>query len=149
MERLADLVAMQRVLPRTALPDVAYLLGYRLFWLSEEGLGEANWRREPGRRRDGEGEEGATSVMLNLNLTGLGTVQARLFLREGALSVGIAAREEGALTALRSGIGDLRTRLITAGLPLRDLDLFRLSGEQMRDQRQDALGLATGFAAQV
>ncbi|MBF0270528.1 MAG: flagellar hook-length control protein FliK [Magnetococcales bacterium] len=147
LQRLGDLLAMQQILPHTAPApeDGAALLGYRLFWLNEGGLGEVVWRKEREKRKRGgrQGDESVLSVLLSLNMTRLGTVQARLVLGEGMLAVGIAAGEEETLSALRGDIGALRQGLLAAGLPLRALDLTMLGEGGMKAERAEFLGMGT------
>ncbi|MBF0624852.1 MAG: flagellar hook-length control protein FliK [Magnetococcales bacterium] len=148
--RLGDLLAMQDLLPQTV-PSAngEMFLGYRVFWLNEGGLGEAIWRREG--RQNGRGSQGeeATSVLLSLNLTRLGAVQARLALSGGLLAVQLAAEDDGVLAALRGRVGELRQALQQAELPLYTLDLSRLDGAIMRATREQALGLTTAFSTQA
>ncbi len=151
LNRLGDLLAMQEVLPRAA-PSVDgdQFLGYRLFWLTEGGLGEAIWRREQARQRGRKGEEDpVTTILLSLNMTGLGTVQARLSHAENQLLVAISAEDETALAALRGRIGELRGSLLAEELPLRSLEISRLLGSEMKEERLRALGLGAGFSAEV
>ncbi|MBF0628291.1 MAG: flagellar hook-length control protein FliK [Magnetococcales bacterium] len=153
LQRLGDLLTMQQLLPQ-AVPspeDGAALLGYRLFWLNEGGLGEVVWRKEQEKRRTGgrKGDESVLSVLLSLNMTRLGMVQARLVLGEGMLAVGISAGEEESLSALRGEIGTLRHNLIAAGLPLRALDLTMLGEGGMKAERASFLGMGGGFAAEA
>ncbi|MBF0286132.1 MAG: flagellar hook-length control protein FliK [Magnetococcales bacterium] len=148
LSRLADLVQSQEVLARpTPLNDGGVLLGYRVFWAPEGGYGEAMWKREPGSRGEsGEENKGITTALLNLQMSRLGSVQARLSFGEGQLQVGLAAEREEAIAALRGEIGALRGGLQAAGLPLRTLDVARLSGGEMRQERQRMLGSGGGFA---
>ncbi len=153
LSRLGDLLAMQDILPRANLAqrDEGMFLGYRLFWLTEGGLGEAIWRRE-GRsrglgREGGDGEE-TTSVLISLNMTQLGVIQARLSFGQGRLLVGITAEEEESLAWLRGDIGALRKSLLAAELPLQALELARMSGAGMRQERQVSLGLEGGFSTE-
>ncbi|MBF0455620.1 MAG: flagellar hook-length control protein FliK [Magnetococcales bacterium] len=150
LQRLGDMLAMQDILPR-AVPstDGEAFLGYRLFWLTEGGLGEAVWRREKARRQGGEQQEDITSVLLTLNMTNLGSVQVRIAYGEKSLLISIGAQEEAALSSLRSDIGELRGQLIQAELPLRALELSRLSGGEIKEQRLQALGIGAGFSAEV
>ncbi|OSM02072.1 hypothetical protein MAIT1_02157 [Magnetofaba australis IT-1] len=150
LNRMGDLLAMQELLPRTAQADAqTALLGYRIFWLDEGGLGEAMvWReRERKRQQAQEGGE-VTSVLLSLNMLNLGAVQARAALADGWLSVNLRAEEEAALAALRSDVSSLRQGMIDAGLPLQSLDLGRLSWGELQGAREQALGTgAAGFEA--
>ncbi|MBF0213125.1 MAG: flagellar hook-length control protein FliK [Magnetococcales bacterium] len=153
LQRLGDLLAMQQILPQ-AVPspeDGVALLGYRLFWLNEGGLGEAVWRKEREKRKRGgrPGEESVLSVLLSLNMTRLGMVQARLVLGEGMLAVGIAAGEEESLSSLRGEIGTLRQNLLAAGLPLRALDLTMLGEGGMKAERANFLGMGGGFRTEA
>ena len=151
LHRMGDLLAMQEVLPRAA-PSVDgnQFLGYRLFWLTEGGLGEAIWRREQERARARAGEGGeTTSVLLSLNMTGLGAVQARLSYADGQLLVALSAEDESALAALRGRIGDLRHGLLQQDLPLRSLEISRLSGGEMKNARLQALELGAGFSTEA
>ncbi|MBF0189610.1 MAG: flagellar hook-length control protein FliK [Magnetococcales bacterium] len=147
LQRLGDLLAMQQILPHTASTseDGAALLGYRLFWLNEGGLGEVVWRKEREKRKRGgrQGDESVLSVLLSLNMTRMGMVQARLVLGEGMLAVGISAGEEETLSALRGDIGALRQGLLDAGLPLRALDLTMLGEGGMKAERAEFLGMGT------
>lgn len=149
LQRLGDLLAMQEILPRTSLSlDGGQLLGYRLFWLTEGGMGEAIWQRErqrQRRQRDSDAETSVTSVLLSLNMTGLGAVQARIAYGGGLCSIGIAAEEEESLTALRWRIGELRQALLAAELPLGSLDLSRLRPGEMKKKRMHSLGLDSNF----
>ncbi|MBF0590001.1 MAG: flagellar hook-length control protein FliK [Magnetococcales bacterium] len=153
MQRMGDLLAMQDILPRANLAqsDQGMFLGYRLFWLTEGGLGEAVWRREKGKKggKGGE-EEDVTSVLITLNMTQLGAVQARLSFGEGRLLVGITAEDDKALHRLRGDVGELRRSLIAAELPLHALELARMSGGEMRSARQTSLGIGgeTGFSTE-
>ncbi|HIJ84681.1 MAG TPA: flagellar hook-length control protein FliK [Magnetococcales bacterium] len=149
--RVGDLLAMQDVLPRTApgLDGDPYL-GYRLFWLDERGLGEMIWRRHHGGNAGGEGEDKeATSVLVTLNLTRLGTVQARLSYTQNTLQIAMGAEEEDALSALREDIRVLRQALIQAELPLRSLELSRLSRATVQEERHTILELGEGFSIEV
>ncbi|MBF0160834.1 MAG: flagellar hook-length control protein FliK [Magnetococcales bacterium] len=164
LHRLGDLLAMQELLPRMPLsPEGGQLMGYRLFWLMEGGMGEAIWYQQPCRRRE-EGEEEKeqegqekrppktgqmTTMLLSLNMTQLGAVQARVSFREGLCAVRIAAEEEESLAALRRRIGELRLSLLSAELPLQALDLARLGTGELRAQRMQALGLASQFSAEA
>lgn len=153
LHRLGDLLAMQEILPRTALsPEGGQLLGYRLFWLTEGGMGEAIWQRERSRKK-GAGDEDAdsaiTTVLLSLNMTDLGVVQARLTYGEGQCAVRIAAEEARSLAALRGRISELRQSLLAAELPLRSLDLFRLVPGEVREERMRTLGLASHFSTEA
>lgn len=150
LQRLGDLLAMQEILPRTPLAlESDHLLAYRLFWLTEGGLGEAIWKRERERKRGQRDAESTTSVLLSLNMTDLGAVQARVAYREGFCSVALAAEEEAALTALRRDIGSLRAALLAAELPLRALDLVRLKPGEMREKRMRALELDSRFVSKA
>ncbi|MBF0144273.1 MAG: flagellar hook-length control protein FliK [Magnetococcales bacterium] len=147
LQRLGDLMAMQELLPRVQLPDGSQFLGYRLFGLMEGGLGEAIWQQRKGKKGEG-GEEGElTTVLISLNLTRLGSVQARLGYGENQLQVGLSASEEGALAALRGRIRELRGGLLATGLPLRSLEVARMGVAEMRVERQEMMGLASGFSA--
>ncbi len=151
LHRLGDLLAMQEVLPRAAPSlDGDQFLGYRLFWLTEGGLGEAIWRREQARKRSqNDADDPVTTILLSLNMTGLGTVQARLSYTEKQLLVAISAEDETALAALRSRIGELRGGLLAEELPLRSLEISRLLGSEMKQERLKALGLGAGFSTEV
>ncbi|WP_130471702.1 flagellar hook-length control protein FliK [Candidatus Magnetaquicoccus inordinatus] len=161
LQRLSDLLAMQEILPRLpANSDGSQVMGYRLFWLMEGGLGEAIWynRRQVNEREASEGDEEAsenpgssihTSVLLSLNMTELGAIQARLSYGEGVCRIHIAAENEESLSRLRSEIGTLRSALLAAELPLAALDVSRLLPGELRDQRMRALGLASQFAAEA
>ncbi|MBF0439176.1 MAG: flagellar hook-length control protein FliK [Magnetococcales bacterium] len=152
LQRLGDLLALQHILPQAVAPeDGGALLGYRLFWLTDGGLGEAIWRREKEKKGRGgrAGEESALSVLLSLNMTRLGMVQVRLVYGEGMLQVKIAARQEEALATLRQSIGELRQNLLAAELPLRILDLAMLGEGEMKAERVRALGMGAGFNAEV
>ncbi|ABK45526.1 hypothetical protein Mmc1_3035 [Magnetococcus marinus MC-1] len=150
--RMGDLLAMQDLLPRTPQMDPnSAILGYRIFWLNEGGLGEAIIRRE--RARGGGEAEDLTSVLLSLNMTELGMVQANVQSREGYIGINLRAEQELALTALRQELATLRQSMNAAGLPLQALELAKLSGAQIRAERAAALGLDggghnTGFQAQ-
>jgi hypothetical protein len=159
LQRMTDLLAMQEILPRLPVnSDGSQVMGYRLFWLMEGGLGEAIWynRRQANERQDGDEEDpdnpGSsvhTSVLLSLNMTDLGAVQARLTYGDGLCRIHIAAEDEASLTRLRSQIGELRSSLLAAELPLAALDVTRLFPGELRDQRMRALGLASQFAAEA
>ncbi|MBF0126978.1 MAG: flagellar hook-length control protein FliK [Magnetococcales bacterium] len=152
LQRLGDLLTLQHVLPQvTPQEDGGALLGYRLFWMHEGGLGEAIWREEREKRRQERksGRERMVSVLLSLNMTRLGLVQARLSHGDGLLRVGLAARDDAALVALRGGVGALRQHLLAAGLPLHTLDLSKLGEGEMQAERMRALGLESGFATEV
>ncbi|MBF0295486.1 MAG: flagellar hook-length control protein FliK [Magnetococcales bacterium] len=151
LRMLGDALAMQHLLPQVATPeDGSVLLGYRLFWMHEGGVGEAIWREEREKERGRKsGKERLQSVLLSLNMTRLGMVQARLAYGEGLLRVAIAARDEAALTELRASIGDLRRALIVAELPLHSLDLAKLPETEMRAERARAMGLGSGFEAEI
>ena len=151
LHRLGDLLAMQEILPRTALSlDGGQLLGYRLFWLTEGGMGEAIWQRERARKKNKDDQPSVvTTVLLSLNMTSLGAVQARLAYGDGLCSVAIAAEEEESLSALRGQIGDLRHALLEAELPLRSLDLSRLRPGEMKEKRMQSLGLASNFSTEA
>ncbi|MEO5339444.1 MAG: flagellar hook-length control protein FliK [Magnetococcus sp. MYC-9] len=157
LHRLGDLLAMQEILPRTALSaEGGELMGYRLFWLMEGGLGEAIWYKKRGRRpteeggdRSDGGEGGLTTVLLSLNMTALGAIQARLSYGEGICTVHIAAEQEESLSALRRRVDELRRALLAAELPLRSLDLARLMPGELKEQRMRALGLASDFSVRA
>ncbi|MBF0096648.1 MAG: flagellar hook-length control protein FliK [Magnetococcales bacterium] len=161
LQRMTDLLAMQDILPRLPVnSDGSQVMGYRLFWLTEGGLGEAIWynRRQANERQgeeddtedpDGPGSSLHTSVLLSLNMTDLGAVQARLSYGDGVCRIHIAAEDEASLTRLRSQIGELRASLLAAELPLAALDVTRLFPGELRDQRMRALGLASQFAAEA
>ncbi|MBF0368375.1 MAG: flagellar hook-length control protein FliK [Magnetococcales bacterium] len=149
LQRLGDLLAMQEILPRTPAADGQAFPGYRLFWLTEGGLGEAIWRQSGG-KKGGRGEADNNSILVSLNMTHLGSVQARLELGERQLMVSIAAEDEQALSALRGQVGQLRTGIQEIGLPLKALELSRLTRAGMREARQQLLGLAgSGFSARA
>ncbi len=150
--RVGDLLAMQELLPRVNLsPDGDPYLGYRLFWLDERGLGELIWRRHQGGKsgRGGEGEEEVTSVLVTLNLTRLGTVQARLSFQKNSLQIALGAEGEEALSALREDVRQLRQALIQAELPVRSLDLSRMSRASLQEERHTILELGEGFSIEV
>ncbi|MBF0309692.1 MAG: flagellar hook-length control protein FliK [Magnetococcales bacterium] len=149
LQRLADLVATQEVLPRAtqAGPEGTMLLGYRVFWVGEEGLGESIWRQESGRKGESGQEEKVTSVLLSLNMTRLGMIQARLSLGQNRLLVALGAEEESSLSALRGRIGELRNTIQQAGLPLSALDVSMLDRTALQAQRRDFLGLGAGYSA--
>ncbi|MBF0340135.1 MAG: flagellar hook-length control protein FliK [Magnetococcales bacterium] len=153
LQRLGDLLAMQQILPQVApSPEEGVaLLGYRLFWLNEGGLGEVVWREERKKNRKGgrPGGESVLSVLISLNMTRLGMVQARLVLGEGMLQVGISAGEEASLSALRESVGQLRENLLAAGLPLRVLDLNMLGQGGMKAERAQFLGMGGGFRTEA
>ncbi|MBF0183931.1 MAG: flagellar hook-length control protein FliK [Magnetococcales bacterium] len=161
LQRMEDLLAMQEILPRLpANSDGSQVMGYRLFWLTEGGLGEAIWynRRQANEKSgDEEGQEGGetpaasthTSVLLSLNMTELGAVQARLSYGDGLCRIHIAAEEEQSLSRLRSQVGELRTALLAAELPIGGLDISRLLPGELREQRMRALGLASQFATEA
>ncbi|NGZ06153.1 MAG: flagellar hook-length control protein FliK [Magnetococcales bacterium] len=153
MHRLGDLLALQQLLPQMVPTpeDGAALLGYRLFWLNEGGLGEVVWRKEQEKRRKGgrRGEESVLSVLLSLNMTRLGMVQARLVFGEGMLAIGIATGAEDALAFLRGEVRALRENLLAAGLPLRALDLTMLGTGGMKAERARFLGMGGGFQTEV
>ncbi|MBF0178813.1 MAG: flagellar hook-length control protein FliK [Magnetococcales bacterium] len=151
LRMLGDALAMQHLLPQVATPeDGSVLLGYRLFWMHEGGVGEAIWREEKEKERGRKSaKERLHSVLLSLHMTRLGMVQARLAYGEGLLRVAIAARDEAALTELRAGIGDLRRAMIAAEVPLHSLDLAKLPETEMRAERARALGLGSGFDAEI
>lgn len=156
LHRLGDLLAMQEILPRTPFSaEGNQLLGYRLFWLVEGGMGEAIWYRERKRQEQeakppqSEAEQGITTLLLSLNMTNLGAVQSRISYGEGVCAIHIAAEEEEALGALRGQISALRTALLEAELPLRTLDLTRLVPGELKEKRMQALGLASHFSAEV
>ncbi|MEO5377969.1 MAG: flagellar hook-length control protein FliK [Magnetococcus sp. DMHC-6] len=90
-----------------------------------------------------------TTLLLSLNMTRLGSVQARISFGEKRLLVGIVASENEALAALRGQIGQLRQGLLAEGLPLHALELAHMGREQMRQERQGMLGLGAGFSASV
>ncbi|MEO5367511.1 MAG: flagellar hook-length control protein FliK [Magnetococcus sp. WYHC-3] len=150
LRSLSDLLALQDILPRTPpAPDGTQLLGYRLFWLAEGGVGEAIWQQERQRQQGGGGAGGFFSVLLSLNMTRLGPVQARLALGENQLSVGLSAQEDAALHTLRTHVAELRQGLVDANLPLRSLELSRMSGADMRAVRGQTLALGSGFERQA
>lgn len=153
MHRLGDLLALQQILPQVvpSPEEGVALLGYRLFWMNEGGLGEVVWRKEREKRRKGgrPGEESVLSVLISLNMTRLGVVQARLVLGEGMLAVGLATGEEEALATLREGIATLRQNLLAAGLPLRALDLNMLGAGGMKAERARFLGLGGEFRTEA
>ncbi|MBF0195967.1 MAG: flagellar hook-length control protein FliK [Magnetococcales bacterium] len=150
LQRLGDMMAMQDILPRAATSlEGDTFLGYRLFWLTEGGLGEAVWRREQARQEGGNKKEEITSVLLTLNMTNLGPVQVRIAYGEKSLLISIGAEDEEALSSLRSSIGELRGKLIQAELPLRALELSRLSGGEIKEHRLQSLGVGAGFSAEV
>ncbi|MEO5363778.1 MAG: flagellar hook-length control protein FliK [Magnetococcus sp. DMHC-8] len=156
LHRLGDLLAMQDILPRLPpAPDGSQLLGYRLFWLMEGGLGEAIWYKKRERQEQEAdpahppGETTLTTVLLSLNMTNLGAVQARLSYGSGLCSIHIAAEEEEALSALRMRVGELRLALLSAELPMGTLDLTRLAPGELKENRMRALGMASHFAAEA
>ncbi|MBF0582957.1 MAG: flagellar hook-length control protein FliK [Magnetococcales bacterium] len=163
IHRLGDLLAMQEILPRTPLAaEGNQLLGYRLFWLVEGGMGEAIWYRErqwsePDQQQEQEGESSSgggeekrfTTVLLTLNMTNLGAVQSRLSYGEGLCTIHIAAEEEEALAALRRRVGELRSALLEAELPIGALDLTRLVPGELKEKRMRAMGLASHFSAEA
>ncbi|MEO5352977.1 MAG: flagellar hook-length control protein FliK [Magnetococcus sp. XQGC-1] len=160
LHRLGDLLAMQEILPRlNSSPEGNQLLGYRLYWLTEGGMGEAIWYKkrqyEAQEESDGAeeipsaGEKSITTVLLSLNMTNLGAVQAQLSYGDGLCSIRIAAEQEQSLTALRSGVSTLRTALLEAALPLRSLELMRLMPGEVKTNRMQALGLASHFYAEA
>ncbi|MBF0460271.1 MAG: flagellar hook-length control protein FliK [Magnetococcales bacterium] len=156
LHRLGDLLAMQEILPRTTFSlDGNQLLGYRLFWLMEGGMGEAIWYKKRRREeQEADAEQPArevtlTTILLSLNMTNLGAIQARLMYADDRCSVRIAAEEEGALTALRRRIGELRIALLAAELPLHGLDLTRLLPGELKEQRMQALGMASRFSVEA
>ncbi|MBF0108497.1 MAG: flagellar hook-length control protein FliK [Magnetococcales bacterium] len=151
LTRLGDLLAMQEILPRTTPgPDGDPFLGYRVFWLDDRGLGELIWRR---RRKGGSGGEGGekeeTSVLVTLNLTRLGAIQAHLSLAENTLRIALKAEEEESLSVLREEIRQLRQALIAAELPLRSLDLSLMTRAMLQEERQAILELGDGFSVEV
>ncbi|MBF0610431.1 MAG: flagellar hook-length control protein FliK [Magnetococcales bacterium] len=141
LQRLGDVLAAQDLLPKNQpAADGSTFLGYRVFWMPEGGMGEILWRREKeAEKGGGEGKQGF-SVLLSLQLSRLGLVQAHISMGEGYLNVAISARDEQALEALRQDIGDLRNHLIQAELPLRTLNLSRLNEEAMQEERRQKLG---------
>ncbi|MBF0424251.1 MAG: flagellar hook-length control protein FliK [Magnetococcales bacterium] len=149
LHRLSDLLSLQDLLPHVVPAGSAdeMFLGYRIFWLNEGGLGEAIWRRER-EKQDRSGKKGRLlhSVFLSLNLTHLGAVQSRVVFGDGLLGVRVVAEEEETLSLLRSHVGDLRTALLAADLPLNALDLACQTGAAMRQSRQEAIGLGGGFS---
>ncbi|MEO5328509.1 MAG: flagellar hook-length control protein FliK [Magnetococcus sp. THC-1_WYH] len=150
--RVGDLLAMQDVLPRTATgPDGNPFLGYRLFWLDERGLGEMIWRQQSGggSGRRGDEEKEVTSVLITLNLTQLGTLQTHLSYAHNALQVAMGAEEDEALSALRGDIRQLRQALIAAELPLRSLELSKISRGDVQEKRLEILALGEGFSIEV
>ena len=151
--RLGDLLAMQELLPRTPLSlDGGQLLGYRVFWLAEGGMGEVIWQQEREKKRREQEEDTATAVttvLLSLNMTGLGAVQARVSYGEGLCYIRIAAEDEEALAALRIRIRELRSALLAEELPLRSLDLSRLMPGEMKEERMKSLGLASHFSTEA
>ncbi|MBF0187823.1 MAG: flagellar hook-length control protein FliK [Magnetococcales bacterium] len=150
LSRLGDLLTMQEVLPKvSAQPDGTQFLGYRVFWMQDGGMGEAMWRREGG--RGGSDEDEVTSVLLNLNMSNLGPVRARLAFGKGQLSISIAAEDEEVLSTLRGGVGDLRQALIDAELPLQTLDLMRMFLPEIISERQEMLGMGNdgGFSLEA
>ncbi|MEO5345074.1 MAG: hypothetical protein H7834_01695 [Magnetococcus sp. YQC-9] len=153
LQRLGDLLALQHILPQVApSPEEGVtLLGYRLFWMNDGGLGEAVWRKERDRRRkDGRaGESSLLSVLLSLNMTRLGMVQARLEHGAGMVRVAIAAQEENSLVALRGEVGALRKALLAAHVPLHSLDLAMLGAGGMKVERARFLGMGGEFHAEV
>jgi hypothetical protein len=150
LQRLGDMMAMQDILPRAA-PSTEgdTFLGYRLFWLTEGGLGEAVWRREKARQEGGNKSEDITSVLLTLNMTNLGAVQVRIAYGDKSLLISIGAEEEESLSSLRTDISELRGELIKAELPLRALEISRLSGGEIKEQRLEALGIGAGFSTEA
>ncbi|MBF0124737.1 MAG: flagellar hook-length control protein FliK [Magnetococcales bacterium] len=154
LTQLGDLLSLQTLLPSLSLTDHdgSVLAGYRLFLLDDGGWGEAIWRY--GSRyqssKSGQSQDEATemvTVMLSLAMTDLGRVQARLSAGNGRLLVAIAAEEEQGLAALRQQIGELRGRLLAAGLPLQAIDLQHLSSTALESERRRMLGvLEEGFA---
>nr|CRH06997.1 conserved protein of unknown function [Candidatus Magnetococcus massalia] len=139
--RTGDLLAMQDLLPRLPQLDPNnVLLGYRVFWLSEGGLGEAMVRREKERREGGEEEE-STSMLLSLNMTQLGRVQARVVYRQGYLSVDLRAENSEALEALRQDVASLREGMHNQELPLKALELAMISHAELQAERARYLAL--------
>ncbi|MBF0416286.1 MAG: flagellar hook-length control protein FliK [Magnetococcales bacterium] len=156
LHRIGDLLAMQDILPQTHLssnPAGDPYLGYRLFWLDERGLGELIWRKQQqggGGRSGGDGEENqATSVLVTLNLSRLGTVQAHLSYASNTLQIALGAEEDISLNALREDIRDLRQALLGAELPLRSLELSRMTRAKVQEERLAILELGSGFSVEV
>ena len=153
LHRLGDLLAMQEILPRTALSlEGGQLLGYRLFWMTEGGMGEAIWQKRQARKkgkRGGDPEKAVTTVLLSLNMTQLGAVQARLSYGEGQCSIGIAAEEESSLASLRRHLHELRRSLLAEEIPLHSLDIVRLMPGEMKEARMRSLGLASHFSTEA
>lgn len=153
--KVGDLLAMQDILPQTHAspnPTGDPYLGYRVFWLDERGLGELIWRKQQGGggRSGGGGEETqATSVLITLNLSRLGTVQARLSYATNTLQIALGAEEDHSLNALREDIRVLRQALIGAELPLRSLELSRMSRAEVQEERLAILELGSGFSIEV
>ncbi|MBF0423926.1 MAG: flagellar hook-length control protein FliK [Magnetococcales bacterium] len=102
-----------------------------------------------GGRSGGEGEDQTTSVLVTLNLSRLGTVQARLAYVTNALQIAMGAEEDQSLAALREDIRVLRQALIAAELPLRSLELARLSRAEVQEERMAILNLGNGFSVEV
>ncbi|MBF0623097.1 MAG: flagellar hook-length control protein FliK [Magnetococcales bacterium] len=151
LSRLGDLLTMQEILPRaTQENDPTLTMGYRLFWLNEGGVGEAIWQQQNKNKRGGKEDE-KTSVLLSLNMTELGAVQARIALWDGKVMINLAAEEEGSIAALRSKISTLRHGLQEAELPLHGLELGRLKRNAMNEARQEILGKAapSGFSMEA
>ncbi|MEO5333448.1 MAG: flagellar hook-length control protein FliK [Magnetococcus sp. YQC-5] len=151
LQQVGDLISLQHVLPQLASPtDGSLLLGYRFFWLTDGGLGEAIWKRERQKKQGGKaGADSVISVLLSLNMTRLGQVQARLAYGDEMLQVGLAARDDEALTLLRQNIAELRQNLLAAHVPLRTLDLSKLGEMEMNAERLAALGVGAGCDAEA
>ncbi|MBF0159788.1 MAG: flagellar hook-length control protein FliK [Magnetococcales bacterium] len=147
LSQLSDLLTLQTLLPSLSLTDQdgSVLAGYRLFLLDEGGWGEAIWRYGGQSGSRGQGSQGGNrdtiTVMLSLAMTQLGRVQARLSASNGQLWINLAAEQEQGLSALRQQVGELRDRLLAAGLPLQSLDLQRLTGAALESERRRMLGL--------
>lgn len=148
LHRLSDLLVSQEVLPRAPMvtTDGSLVTGYWMFWLGEEGMGEVIWRQEGRAAARGEREQ---SILVHLEMTQLGVVQARLALGADKLTIALAAEGEEALTLLRGNLGELRERLQWANLPPFTLELAQLHAGVLRAERQGFLDVAAGFEARA
>ncbi len=149
LHRLGDMLAAQDLLPSGRVTDPSALLGYRIFWMSEGGLGEVIWRQEHPRGRGQETQDARVSVLFCLSLTRLGLVHVHLVSGTGGLLLRFAAADPGAVAALRREVGKLRAGLLTADVPLQAVEFSHSTPAAMRKARLEALGLAGEFVAEA
>ncbi len=150
LHRMGDMLAAQDLLPSgRGTVDVGALLGYRIFWVAEGGLGEVIWRQEHPRGRSQGAPDSRVSVLFCLSLTRLGLVHVHLVSGTGGLLLRFAAADPGTVAALRREVAELRTGLLTTDIPLQAVEFSHSTPAAMRSARLEALGLAGEFVAEA